>query len=170
MKKIGSFIVNSFVLFWSYFLTSTLCMMVAQTVMRLFVEANSKGEYLWKTIYLYGWMLATCMVHLKVTASTHKTQYLAFMKGKEWSLGTTAGYLLKNSDFWLNAIGFAIWPIIVPKFFGVIHLLYVSPAFLESFPRAVLSIPTVSLPILILSAVGWMLTLRAWCRKRIHVG
>ena len=168
MKKIGSFLVNSFALFWSYFLTSTLCLMVVQTLMRLFIDANSKGEYLWKTIYLYAWMLATCMVHLKITASTHKTKYLAFMKGKEWSLTETVGYLLKNSDFWLCSIGFAIWPIIVPKFFGVIHLLYVSPAFLESFPPAILSIPTVSLPILILSAVGWILVLRFWCKKRIH--
>ena len=169
MKKIGSFIVNSFVLFWSYFLTSTLCMMVVQTIMRLFVDANSKGEYLWKTIYLYAWILVTCMVYLKATASTHKTQYLAFMKGKEWSLKDTVGYILKNSDFWLCSIGFAIWPVIIPKFFGVIHLLYVSPTFLESVPPAILSIPTVSLPILILSAVGWILVLRFWCKKRIHM-
>ena len=73
MKKIGSFIVNSFVLFWSCFLTSTLCMMVVQTIMRLFVDANSKGEYLWKTIYLYAWILVTCMVHLKATVNSSLT-------------------------------------------------------------------------------------------------
>ena len=168
MKKIGSFIVNSFVLFWSYFLSSTLCVMVAQTVMRLFIDANSKGEYLWKTIYLYAWMLATCMIHLKITASTHKTKYLAYMKGKEASLGEAVKYALKNSDFWLNSIGFAIWPVIIPKFFGVIHLLYFSPELVASFPQQFLSVITVSVPIVIFSAIGWVVVLHQWCKKRIH--
>ena len=168
MKKIGSFVVNSFVLFWSYFLTSTLCVMALQTIMRLFVDANAQGEYLWKTICLYAWMLATCMIHLKITASTHKTKYLAFMKGKEWSLKVTLGYTLKNSDFWLNSIGFAIWPVIIPKFFGVIHLFYFSPDLVANMPGAILSIPTVSVPILLFSAVGWVIVLRLWCKTRIH--
>jgi hypothetical protein len=168
MRKIGSFIVNSFVLFWSYFLTSTLGLVVAQTVMRLFVEGDSRGEYIWKTMYLYAWMLATCMVHLKATASTHKTKYLAFMKGKEWSFAETVGYTLKNGDFWANSIGFALWPVIIPKFFGVIHLCYFSPSAVAAFPGALLSVLTVSVPILLLSAVGWLFTLRAWCKNRIQ--
>ena len=168
MKKIGSFIVNSFVLFWSYFVSSTLCLIVLQIVMRMFIDASSRGEYLWKTIYLYAWMSATCMTHLKVTASTHKTKYLAHMRGKEWTFRGALVYTLRNGDFWLNSIGFAIWPVIIPKFFGVIHLLYVSPQFMESFPASILSIPTVSLPILIFSAIGWVMVLRLWCKNRIH--
>ena len=168
MKKIGSFIVNSFILFWSYFLTSTLGIMILQTIMRLFIDADSKGEFAWKTLVMYAFMLITCMVHLKVTASTHKTKYLTYMSGKEWSFKETLAYVLKNTDFWLTTIGFAIWPIIIPKFFGAIQRLYVSVAFLETFPRAVLAIPTVSLPIVILSLVGWVLTLRTWCVGRLH--
>ena len=168
MKKFGSFIVNSLILFWSYFLGSTLCMMVLQTAMRLFIDANSKGEYLWKTFCLYAWMLVACMVHLKITASTHKARFLTHMKGKEWSFKDAMSYILENSDFWLNSIGFAIWPMIIPKFFGVINLFYFSPSFVASFPRSILSGLTVSLPILIFSAIGWVVVLHRWCRNRIH--
>lgn len=168
MKRLGRFVVNSFVLFWSYFLSSTLCIAVLQTLMRLFIDANSKGEYLWKTLLSYACMLLTCMIHLKVFASTYKTGYLACMNGEEWRVGSAAGYTVRNLDFWLNTIGFAIWPVIVPRFSGAIHLLYVSPEFLAGFPAAVLSVPTVSLPIVVLSLVGWILTLRGWCKGRMR--
>ncbi|MBQ7378103.1 MAG: hypothetical protein IJW70_00320 [Clostridia bacterium] len=170
MKKIGSFIVNSVALFWSYFISSFLCLLVMQTVMRLFIDADSKGEYLWKTVCLYAFMLGTCMVYLKVTASTHKTKYLTYMSGKEWSFKHTWGYILKNPEFWQVSIGFAIWPVIIPKLFGSIHRLYVSPEFLASFPLPILSVFTVSLPILMLSAAAWLLVLRSWCKNRMHVG
>ncbi len=169
MKKVGSFVVNSIVLFGSYFLSATLCMIILQTVMRLWVDANSMGEYLWKTIYLYALVPVVCMVYLKITGSTHKPKLLAYMKGKEWSFKAAAGYILKNSDFWLNSIGFALWPMIFPKLFGVVNSLYFSPDFLESFPRSILSALTVSLPILIFSAIGWVIVLHRWCRDRIHV-
>ena len=168
MKKIGIFILNSVVLFWSYFLSSTLCMLVLQTAIRIVVEADSKGEYLWKSVCMYAFMLGTCMVYLRVTASTHKTKYLAFMSGKEWSFQQTFAYILKNPEFWSASIGFAIWPVMLPKLFGAIHRLYFSPELLVSFPRALLSVLTVSLPILILSAVAWLLVLRAWCKNRMH--
>ena len=168
MKKIWSFAVNSVILFGSYFLSSLLCTMVLQTIMRAFVDANSKGEYFWKTVLLYAFMLITCMVHLKITAPTHKTKYLASMKGKEWSLKGGIEYTLKNGDFWLNSVGFAIWPIIIPKFFGVIHLCYFTTNFVSSFPQAILSILTVSVPIFIFSAIGWVIVLHQWCKNRLH--
>ncbi|MBE6675505.1 MAG: hypothetical protein E7594_01555 [Ruminococcaceae bacterium] len=168
MKKIGRFLLHSLVLFWSYFLSSFLCLLVLQTVMRLFVEADSKGEYFWKSVCMYAFMLGTCMVYLKVTASTHKTQYLAYMNGREWSFKKTLAYILKNPDYWSASLGFAIWPVILPKLFGAIHRLYVSPELLISFPRAILSVLTVSLPIVVLSAVAWLLVLRLWCKNRMH--
>ena len=168
MKKAGSFIVNSVALFWSYFLSSTLCMIIVQTIMRIFVDANSKGEYFWKTIYLYARMLVVCMLHLKITASSYKSKFLAYMSGKEWSFKEVLKYTLKNSDFWLNSVGFAIWPMILPKFFGVINLFYFSPDFVANFPRSILSALTVSLPILLFSFIGWVLTLHRWCKDRIH--
>ena len=168
MKKIGIFILNSVVLFWSYFISSFLCMLMLQTAIRIFVEADSKGEYLWKSVCMYAFMLGTCMVYLKVTASTHKTKYLAYMSGKDWSFKETLSYILKNPEFWSASIGFAIWPVMLPKLFGAIHRLYFSPELLVSFPRALLSVLTVSLPILILSAVAWLLVLRAWCKNRMH--
>ncbi len=168
MKKIGGFILNSVVLFWSYFISSFLCMLVLQTAIRIFVEADSKGEYLWKSVCMYAFMLSTCMVYLKVTASTHKTKYLAYMSGKDWSFKETLSYILKNPEFWSASIGFAIWPVMLPKLFGAIHRLYFSPELLLSFPRAILSVLTVSLPILILSAVAWLLVLRSWCKNRMH--
>lgn len=170
MRKIGSFIVTSFVMFWSYFVCSFLCLMVMQTFLRLFIDADSKGEYLWKTVVMYAWTVITCMVQLRVTASTHKPKYLGYMQGKEWSLRETVAYILKNSDFWLGSIGFAIWPVILPKFFGAIHRLYVSSEFYVSFPTSILAVLTVSLPMMILSAVGWMLVLRSWCKNRLHRG
>ena len=168
MKKIGSFLLHSLVLFWSYFLSSFLCLLVLQTVMRLFVEADSKGEYLWKSICMYAFVLGTCMVYLQVTASTHKPRYLAYMSGKEWSFKETLAYILKNPEFGSVSLGFAIWPVILPKLFGAIHRLYFSPELLVSFPRAILSFVTVSLPIVILSAVAWLLVLRSWCKNRMH--
>lgn len=168
MKKIGGFILNSVVLFWSYFLSSSLCLLVLQTVMRIVVEADSKGEYLWKSVCMYAFMSGTCMMYLKITASTHKTRYLAYMSGKEWSYKETLVYVLKNPEFWSASLGFAVWPVILPKLFGSIHRLYFSPEFVASFPRAILSVVTVSLPILILSALGWLLVLRSWCKNRMH--
>lgn len=168
MKKIGHFLLNSVVLFWSYFISSFLCLLVLQTVMRLFVEADSKGEYLWKSVCMYAFVLGTCMVYLQITASTHKPRYLAYMSGKDWSFKETLAYILKNPEFWLASIGFAIWPVILPKLFGAIHRLYFSPELLLSVPRAILSLVTVSLPIVILSAVAWLLVLRSWCKNRMH--
>ena len=168
MKKIGSFILNSIVLFWSYFISSSLCLLVLQTAMRIFVEADSKGEYLWKSICMYAFVLGTCMAYLQVTASTHKPRYLAYMNGKDRSFVDTWVYILKNPEFWSASIGFAIWPVILPKLFGAIHRLYFSPELLESFPRAILSAVTVSCPILILSAAGWSLVLRWWYKNRMH--
>lgn len=168
MKKIGHFLLNSVVLFWSYFISSFLCLLVLQTVMRLFVEADSKGEYLWKSVCMYAFVLGTCMVYLQITASTHKPRYLAYMSGKDWSFKETLAYILKNSEFWLASIGFAIWPVILPKLFGAIHRLYFSPELLLSVPRAILSLVTVSLPIVVLSAVAWLLVLRSWCKNRMH--
>ena len=168
MKKIGSFILNSVVLFWSYFISSFLCLLALQTVMRLFIEADSKGEYLWKSVCMYAFIIGTYMIYLKVTASTHKTKYLAYMSGKEWRLKETLNYILRNPEFWSTSLGFAIWPVILPKLFGAIHRLYVSPEFLASFPRPILSLVTVSMPSLILSAIGWLLALRSWCKNRMH--
>ena len=169
MRKIGSFILNSVVLFWSYFISSFLCLLVLQMIMRIFVEADSKGEYLWKAVLMYAFMLGTCMVYLKVMASTHKTKYLAYMSGKGWSFKYTLVYILKNTDFWSGSIGFAIWPVVPPKLFGAIHRLYVSPELMVSFPRPILSLLTVSLPILILSVVGWLIVLHSWCKSRMHM-
>jgi len=168
MKKIVSFILNAVVLFWSYFISSFLCILVLQIAMRLFVEADSKGEFLWKSICMYAFVLGTCMVYLRVTASTHKTKYLAYMSGTDWSFKETLSYILKNPEFWSASIGFAVWPVMLPKLFGAIHRLYFSPELLLSFPRALLSVLTVSLPILILSAVAWLLVLRSWCKNRMH--
>jgi len=168
MKKIGHFLLNSVVLFWSYFISSFLCLLVLQTVMRLFVEADSKWEYLWKSACMYAFVLGTCMVYLQITASTLKPRYLAYMSGKDWSFKETLAYILKNQEFWSVSLGFAIWPVILPKLFGAIHRLYFSPELLVSFPRAILSFVTVSLPIVILSAVAWLLVLRLWCKSRMH--
>lgn len=168
MKKIGNFIVTSIVLFGSYFLVSTLGMMVIQTLMRLFVDANSHGEYLWKTIYVYMCIAAVCMFHLKITAATQKTKFLTYMSGKQWRFKESTGYILKSRDFWLNSIGFALWPMIVPKLFGVVNLLYFSPSVVENFPQSLLSVLTVSLPILFLSGIGWEFTLHRWYQSRMH--
>ena len=168
MKKFKEFVVNSLLLYWGFFLTSTLCGIFVQTIMRMFIEANSKGEYIWRTIYFYIWMVITCVIHLRVTSSTHKTKFLTHMRDKEWSLGGGIKYILKNSDFWLNSIGFAIWPIIIPKFSGGLNLCYFSQKFIDRYPKAVLNIFTVSIPIIILSAVGWMLVLYQWNKNRLH--
>ena len=168
MKKVLHFIINSFVLFWSYFISSTLIMIVPQIIFRTFITANSRGEYLWKAIFMYAWIMITCIIHLRITSPTHKQKYLNYVKEKEWSFKETLKYTLKNTDFWLNSIGFAIWPVFLPRLFGAINRLYVTPTFYESFPLSILSILTVSLPIIIISAIAWIIILRHWCQKRMH--
>lgn len=168
MKKIGSFILNSIILFWGYFLGSSLFLLVMQTFMRMIIDADSKGEFLWKSLVMYIFMLATNIGYLSVTASTHKTNFLKFMEGKEWTPAQTVVYIAKSVDFWLCSIGFAVWPIMLPRFFGAINRLFVSADIYQSFPLSVLSVATVSLPIILLSFVGWALMLSHWYRQRLH--
>lgn len=169
MKKVFGFAVNSIILFWSYFLSSSLWLLFAQTFMRIFIAADSKGEYLWKSFCMYAWILLTCVIHLVATATTHKPKYLTYMTGKEWKLKEAVIYTVKNFDFWYNTIGFAIWPVILPKLFGAINRLFVSIEFYNTFPLSILSIATVSVPIILFSLVGWLLVLKYWYKKRLHV-
>ena len=166
MKKVGSFILNSIILFWGYFLSSSLFLLVMQTFMRMIIDADSKGEYLWKTLVMYFFMLAINIGYLSVTASTHKTKFLNFTAEKEWTLTQTVTYIAKSTDFWLCSIGFAVWPIMLPRLFGAINRLYVSPEFYQSFPLSILSVVTVSLPGILLCFAGWVLVLSHWYSRR----
>ena len=168
MKKVVSFVVNSVVLFWGYFLLSFLIMFALQVPMRVIFDAFSVWEYLWKAIVTYASMVAVCVVKELMDSTNQKRRYLDHLGDGEWSLKDSVLYTVKNPIFWRNTIGFAIWPVIVPRFSGAIHLLYVSPEFLAGFPAAALSVPTVSLPIVVLSFVGWILTLRGWCKGRMR--
>ena len=58
--------------------------------------------------------------------------------------------------------------VIAAAIFGAIHRLYFTPTFLESFPQAIISVLTVSLPIVILSAIGWVFVLYRWSKNRLH--
>lgn len=168
MKKIIKFVFNSVISYWSYFLISFLLIMILQTPMRLIFGAETKVEYLWKTVLMYAVMIEVCVVQLLFRASEQKLQYLKHIEGGAWSFGDSVIYTLKNKAFWANSIGFAIWPIILPKLFGVINLLYVSKDFLETFPKSILVLFTVDLPFLLLSLVAWVVIQHFWSIKRLH--
>ena len=168
MKKVGTFLLNSVILFGSYFLISSLFILVLQTVLRIFIDANSKGEFLWKTLCMYAFMAVTMAVFLSATRSSEKAKYFAYMEGREKTFGETALYVLHNKDFWMCSAGFAIWPILLPMLFGSINRLYLSAELYRIFPLSILSMLTVSSPILVLSFVAWVFVLRDWEKDRLH--
>ncbi len=168
MKKILSFLVNSVILFVSYFIGAFLVMLILQVPMRIFIDAETRLEFLWKTVVQYAAMVAVCVVFLLVRNPEHKVAYLKHIEGDDWTLRDACLYVIKNKNFWLNTLGFAVWPIIVPKYFGTVNLLYVSEEFLRTFPRSVLTIFTVDLPFVILSFAAWLILTRRWSRTRLH--
>ena len=168
MKKIGTFLLNSVIQFGSYFLSSILCIGVLQILMRMFIKAESTGENLWKALVMYAFMAATAIVFVSVTRSAEKAKYFAYMEDRENSIKETALYTLKNVDFWLCGAGFAVWPIILPKLFGAINRLFLGAELYKTFPLSILSVLTVSLPILVFSFAAWVLVLRHWEKKRLH--
>ena len=168
MKKIGTFLLNSVIQFGGYFLSSLLCIGVLQIVMRTFIKAESTGENLWKTLVMYAFMAATAVVFKAVIRSSDKAGYFAHMEGRESSLKETARSTLKNVDFWLCSAGFAIWAIIIPKAFGAINRLFLGAELYESFPLSILSVLTVSLPIMAFSFAAWVIVPRYWEKNRLH--
>lgn len=169
MKKVLGFLLNSVVLFWGYFLSSTLFLMVIQTFMRIFIPADGFGEHLWKTIVLYFFMAAACSVRLAATSPIHKVKYFQSLGDNQWSFSHACRYTIKNVDFWYHVIGFCIWPVLIPKLFGVIHHLYFGAAVLEKIPAPVISVLVVDLPFIPISFLIWILILRNWSKKRLHV-
>ena len=168
MKKIGTFLLNSVIQFGSYFLSSLLSIGVLQILMRLFIKAESTGENLWKALVMYAFMAATAIAFKAVARSSDKTEYFAYMEGKEKSFKESARYTLKSVDFWLCSAGFAIWAIIIPKAFGAINRLFLGAELYETFPLSILSVLTVSLPIMAFSFAAWVIVPRYWEKNRLH--
>ena len=169
MKKIIRFLLNSVALFWSYFLSSLLILFIIMVPLRFFIPAESKAEYLWKTIVLYLAMTIVCTVHLLITAPIYKVNYLRSLGGEKWNLKSAFLYTVKKPMFWYNFVGFAVWPVILPRLFGVINLLYFDKNLLQSFPNSILVILTVDIPFLLLSILAWMIVLKLWSKKRLHL-
>ena len=142
--------------------------MILQTPMRLVFGAETKLEYLWKTVLMYAVMIEVCVVQLLFRSTEQKLQYLKHIEGGAWNFGDSVIYTFKNKTFWASSIGFAIWPVILPKLFGVINLLYVSKDFLESFPKSVLVLVTVDLPFILISFASWIMIEYFWSAKRLH--
>jgi len=168
MKKLISFAINSVILFVTYVLTAFLIMLILQVPMRIIFDAESKSEFLWKTIVQYACMVAVCVGFLLFRNPEHKIDYLKHIENGEWSLKDSCLYTMKNKHFWINTIGFAVWPVIIPKLFGTINLLYASEEFLLNFPSSILVIFTVDVPFVIFSFAAWMIVTRYWSKTRIH--
>ncbi len=168
MKKIGSFLIHSVTLFGVYLLVTLLLTAVLQVVLRIFVPADSWGEYLWKALLSYGVMLAVSAVYLNVSGAEHKRAYLASTEGTAWSFGHSLSFTLKNFDLWSRIMAFAVWPVIIPKFFGAINRLYVSKDFLASFPARVLVLATVDVPFILMQISAWVIVTLVWHRGRMR--
>ncbi len=169
MKKVLRFLLNSVILFWGYFISSTLFLMIIQTFMRIFISADGFGEHLWKTIVLYLFMAATCSIHLLATSPIHKVKYFQSVGDNQWNFSYSCRYTIKNVDFWYNVIGFSIWPVLIPKLFGVIHHLYFGAIILEKIPAFLVSLLVVDIPFIPISFLIWIITLRYWSKKRLHI-
>ena len=111
-------------------------------------------------------MILVCVGHLLFRSSEQKLQYLHHIEQSGWSFGDGASYVIKNKQFWMNTVGFAVWPVMIPGLFGVINRLYVSKSFLEQFPKQVLVIFTVILPFALLSYLTWNVVLRYWSVRK----
>ena len=166
--KILRFVLNSAILFWSYFLPSLLIVMILQTPLRLIVPALSKGEYLWKTVVMYLTMAVACSVFTMLRSPLYKIRYFRSLGDNSWTFGAACRYIVRCPDFWYNAAGFAVWPALLPSLFGVIHRLYFSAEFLESAPLRLLAILTVDLPFILVNFIAWIILLRYWSKNRMH--
>lgn len=62
MKKVINFIGNSIFLFGTYIIAAFLIMLILQVPMRIFIDAESQLEYLWKALVQYAVMVAVCVV------------------------------------------------------------------------------------------------------------
>ena len=168
MKKVINFIGNSIFLFGTYIIAAFLIMLILQVPMRIFIDAESQLEYLWKALVQYAVMVAVCVVFLLVRNTEHKVVYLKHIENGEWNLRDACVYVIKNKYFWINTAGFAVWPILVPKLFGAINLFYASKDFLSSFPISILVIFTVDLPFVVFSFIAWLIVTRYWSKTRMH--
>lgn len=167
--KVFRFLLNSVILFWTYFVSSIFVLFLIQMPMRFLIPGESKGEYLWKTIVLYLAMVIVCTVHLLVRSPTHKVRYLQALGEGTWSFPSACKYTVRNPGFWYQTAGFAPWPVILPRLFGVIHKFYFSESFLQAVPGPIVSLIVVDVPFVILSFLTWVFILRHWSLKRIHV-
>lgn len=168
MKKVINIAINSVILFVTYIITAFLIMLILQVPMRIVFDAESTLEYLWKTVVQYACMVAVCVGFLLFRNPEHKVEYIKHIENGEWNFVDACRYTLKNKNFWINSAGFAIWPVIVPKLFGTINLIYVSKEFLNSFPKSILVILTVDIPFVIFSFAAWLIVTRYWSKTRIH--
>ncbi len=168
MKKIGTFALYLISLYWLYFLATTLLLLILQTVMRLFIPGESWGELLWKTIVFYIMMTVVSAGHLKITGAEQKRVYLSLSEERPWSLRTSLRFTLKNADFWLRTPAFAVWPVIVPSFFGSVKSLFFSQAVLARLPDRVWMILTFDLPFLLMHLCAWLLVTRLWHMGRLR--
>ena len=168
MKKVVSFVVNSVVLFWGYFLLSFLIMFVLQVPMRVIFDAFSVWEYLWKAIVTYASMVAVCVVKELMDSTNQKRRYLDHLGDGEWSVKDSVLYTVKNPIFWRNTIGFAIWPVLIPRIFGAVTHLYFSEQTMETVPLSLLVIVSIVIPSFICSFLAWPCVLYHWSETRIH--
>ena len=100
MKKAINFVINSIILFVSYFITAFLVMLILQVPMRIFIDAESQLEFFWKAVTQYACMVAVCVVFLLVRNPEHKVLYLKHIENSEWELRDACFYVVKNKNFW----------------------------------------------------------------------
>ena len=104
MKKVINFIGNSIFLFGTYIIAAFLVMLVLQVPMRIFIDAESQLEYLWKALVQYAVMVVVCVVFLLIRNTEHKVVYLKHIENGEWNLRDACVYVIKNKYFWITNI------------------------------------------------------------------
>ncbi len=168
MKKITQFLLDSGILFGGYLLASLPLMMLLQTVMRLFVKADSRGESVWKAVFLYLVLWAISAIYLHWSSADMKRDYLAATESTAWSLRVSILYSLRRGEFWSRLAGFSVWPLVLPKLFGVFKTCYAGDAVLKTPLPSLLNIAAVILPFALLSLIAWCVVLRIWHGKRLR--
>ena len=174
MKIVRSF-VRALLLFMAFFIVTLVATALLQRTMRMFVEEKSFYEYVWKSLLMYGVMIAVCIVGPTVSNIPMREAYLArFVKAnwydeeKKWSVKDSLLYTLKTPELLFPALFFIVWTLVFSdmlRSFSNMYFFY-APKVLETVPQVFLCMLTVDIPFFLFYLVSSVCVQHKWLRER----
>ncbi len=168
MKKLFEHLFNIVTLIVSYLLIDLVLMGLLETILRFVIPPESVAKHIWEIILGYAVMIAVCVAQFLLRHGGLKTEYFKAIDNREWNFKEAASFVFHCSEFWFNTIGFALFPICVPKIFGYISVPIVGSTLWNTIPKSIINIFTVSIPFCLLSFGAWMFMLYRWNKNRLH--